>query len=101
MSFALLAIYGCHKSSDPPPAPPPAPGPATPSLAAAPAIAPAAPSNALSQPNQFAPPCQADGQCLTFRCNVAVGRCVFPCQTDNDCMPGSTCIAPTCLLKLQ
>lgn len=55
----------------------------------------------LSTPNALALPCTADANCLTHRCNIAAGRCAWPCQTDNDCMPGSTCIAPTCLPKLQ
>jgi len=32
---------------------------------------------------------------------VAAQKCAWPCQTDNDCMPGNACIAPTCLPKLQ
>lgn len=102
----LLLMFGCSKSADPPPAQggfPPGPAPqASPVLAAAPAVpAATAPSSTLSPPNQFAPPCQSDGQCLTFRCNIAAGKCTIPCQTDNDCTPGSSCIAPTCLPKLQ
>jgi hypothetical protein len=73
-------------------------------LAASPAPATAAPGAApaaLSQPNPLALPCSTDVQCLTHRCNVAAGKCAWPCQTDNDCMPGNACIAPTCLPKLQ
>jgi hypothetical protein len=72
----------------------------TPTLAASPAGA-AAPAAALSQPSALALPCSTDAQCLTHRCNVAGGKCAWPCQSDNDCVPGNTCIAPTCLPKLQ
>jgi len=71
-------------------------------LAASPAPATgAAPAAALSQPNPLALPCSTDAQCLTHRCNVAAGKCAWPCQSDNDCIPGNACIAPTCLPKLQ
>jgi len=56
---------------------------------------------ALSQPSPLALPCATDVQCLTHRCNVAAGKCAWPCQSDNDCVPGNACIAPTCLPKLQ
>ncbi len=72
----------------------------TPTLASSPAGAPA-PASALSQPNAIALPCATDVQCLTHRCNVAVGKCTWPCQRDSDCMPGNACVAPTCLPKLQ
>ena len=72
--------------------PPPAFG-ASPTTAAA-----AAP---LSTPNPLALPCTVDANCLTHRCNVAAQKCAWPCQSDNDCLPGNTCITPTCLPKLQ
>src|SRR5450432_419315 len=122
--FGALALSatGCRKRSDQPPAqnayPAPAPaygaqppvqqapgyGAGTSQQAAPVAGTPApaaAPGGALSQPNPLAPPCQSDGQCLTHRCNTAAGKCAWPCQTDNDCIPGNRCIAPTCLPKLQ
>ena len=71
-------------------------------LSGAPSVTPAvAPGAALSTPSPFALPCTADANCLTHRCNVAAQKCAWPCQTDNDCMPGNACIAPTCLPKLQ
>jgi len=103
MLLLALAAVSCGKSSDQPPASyAPAPAPptgatATPVLAAA----PAAPNAALSTPSPLALPCTADANCLTHRCNVAAQKCAWPCQTDNDCMPGNACIAPTCLPKLQ
>ncbi|HWO12163.1 MAG TPA: caspase family protein [Polyangiaceae bacterium] len=42
-------------------------------------------------------PCKNDAQCLSHRCNVAYGRCAWPCQSDADCQPGYTCAAPTCV----
>jgi hypothetical protein len=72
----------------------------TPTLAASPAAL-AAPASGLSQPNALALPCATDAQCLTHRCNVAAGKCAWPCQSDSDCLPGNACIAPTCLPKLQ
>lgn len=113
----LLLALGCKKTDDPPPqagyvTQPPATGPvqqapgygngttqqAAPVFGAAPA---AAPASTLSQPGPFATPCQGDAPCLTHHCNIAAGKCAFPCQTDNDCMPGNRCIAPACLPKLQ
>jgi hypothetical protein len=71
-----------------------------PVLAASPAT-PGAPSAVLSTPNPLALPCTVDAHCLTHHCNVPAKKCAWPCQTDNDCMPGNACIAPTCLPKLQ
>jgi hypothetical protein len=63
--------------------------------------APAAPAPATtgttSQPSPIAFPCSTDAQCLSHRCNVAAGKCAWPCQTANDCMPGFQCMAPTCI----
>jgi hypothetical protein len=115
LSLAFLAA-SCGKPNDQPPAsyaPPQAlpsqpPGAdartsadgTTPALAAAPA-APGVPSAALSTPNPLALGCTTDAHCLTHRCNVAAQKCAWPCQTDNDCMPGNACVAPTCLPKLK
>jgi hypothetical protein len=63
--------------------------------------APAAPAPAAtgttSQPSPIAFPCSTDAQCLSHRCNVAAGKCAWPCQSANDCMPGFQCMAPTCI----
>ncbi|HEX2669905.1 MAG TPA: hypothetical protein VHM25_03480, partial [Polyangiaceae bacterium] len=72
---------------------------AAPTLAASPA--PGVTGAPLSTPNPLALPCTTDANCLTHRCNVAAQKCAWPCQTDNDCMPGNACITPTCLPKLQ
>jgi coiled-coil-helix-coiled-coil-helix domain-containing protein 2 len=76
----------------------PAPAPAAPATPAAPApaAAPAA-AAALSPPGPLAPPCTADGQCGTAHCNVAAGKCVFPCVTDNDCIAPNRCQVGVCL----
>lgn len=54
----------------------------------------------LSLPSGLAFSCQSESQCLAHRCNLAVGKCVWPCQTDNDCQPGFTCLPPACLPRL-
>jgi hypothetical protein len=68
-------------------APPPAPG-------TAPAPAP------TSQPSAVAFPCQTDVQCLSHRCNVQVGKCSWPCQSNDDCQPGFQCVTPACVPAL-
>jgi hypothetical protein len=42
-------------------------------------------------------PCTADANCLTHRCNTAVGKCAWPCVTNNDCNPGNNCMAGACV----
>jgi len=56
---------------------------------------PVATANPLQQ---VALPCQADVTCGLHRCNLAAGRCTFPCQTHADCQAGSQCFAPVCVL---
>jgi hypothetical protein len=73
------------------PAPAAAPAPAAP---AAPAPAAAAP---LSTPGPLALPCSSDAQCATAKCNTQFGKCVFPCQTANDCIAPNQCMAGACL----
>ncbi len=79
---------------------------AAPATGAAPAAAPAAPVAAapaaapLSPPGPLAPPCTADGQCGTARCNVAAGKCVIPCVTANDCLAPNQCQLGICLPAL-
>lgn len=51
----------------------------------------------MSTPAPMAFPCQSDAQCLTHRCNTAVGRCAWPCQSAADCAPGNTCMPPACV----
>ncbi|HYQ41394.1 MAG TPA: hypothetical protein VER11_05495 [Polyangiaceae bacterium] len=116
--LALSALACANQSNAPPAYASPAPnqgggvtqtpgygdGTASPTLAATPVANPAPATSAappLSTPNPLALPCTVDAHCLTHRCNVAAQKCAWPCQTDNDCIPGNTCIAPTCLPKLQ
>ena len=66
--------------------------------AAAPAAVPAAaPAAALSPPGPLALPCSSDAQCGTAHCNVPAGKCVFPCQNDNDCIAPNHCMATFCV----
>jgi hypothetical protein len=108
-----VAFWGCKSEEQPPPqtapyqAYPPAPAatPAAPPTAAPPAApapapaapAPAAPATGLSQPSPMALACSADANCLTHRCNTAVGKCAWPCVTNNDCNPGNNCMAGACV----
>lgn len=59
-----------------------------------------APTGTMSTPGAGAFPCQTDAQCLTHRCNAAAGRCAWPCQSNDDCMPGNQCMAPMCVPAL-
>jgi hypothetical protein len=56
-----------------------------------------APTATMSTPSPQAFPCQADATCLSHRCNTAVGRCAWPCQSNADCNPGFQCMAPACI----
>lgn len=57
----------------------------------------AAPSATMSKPADYAFPCQSDAQCVAHRCNVAAGKCAWPCQTAADCQPGFQCLSPQCV----
>jgi hypothetical protein len=57
--------------------------------ATAPATTPTA------QPAPYAPPCQQpEGTCGWARCNLSVGRCMWPCGSDADCVAGARCMGP-------
>lgn len=71
--------------------------PQQPGYPAAPAAPAPATTGTTSQPSPIAFPCSTDAQCLSHRCNVAAGKCAWPCQSANDCMPGFQCMAPTCI----
>jgi len=62
--------------------------------------APATPGGTTSQPSAVAFPCQTDVQCLSHRCNVQVGKCSWPCQSNDDCQPGFQCVTPACVPTL-
>ena len=53
-----------------------------------------------SQPSAVAFPCQTDVQCLSHRCNMQVGKCAWPCQSNDDCQPGFQCVSPACVPTL-
>ncbi|MDF2693654.1 MAG: hypothetical protein K0S65_2037 [Labilithrix sp.] len=58
----------------------------------------------MSTPGPTALACQNDSQCMTHRCNVQFQKCAFPCQSDADCIQGTTCFvaggpAAACLPK--
>jgi hypothetical protein len=60
----------------------------------------------MATPGPLALPCQNDSGCGTHRCNTQFGKCAYPCQTDTDCIQGSTCFAAagalaTCIPKTQ
>jgi hypothetical protein len=78
-------MYGQPPGAYPPgpqPGAPTAPPPGQP-------MPPAAGQMAVPGPTALA--CQNDSQCMTHRCNTQYGKCAFPCQSDNDCIQGSTC----------
>jgi hypothetical protein len=56
-----------------------------------------APGPAAPDPSALAFPCTMDANCLTHRCNTALGRCAWPCQSDADCQPNTQCVTPACI----
>lgn len=112
----MISATACKKEEEQPPAqyPPPQqypPQPTQPTPQPYPPTGPAQPVPATQQPtpaptgqpnpnsgtNPLAFPCQSDAQCLTHKCNVALGRCAWPCQSDADCVAGNQCVAPACV----
>ena len=71
--------------------------PTTPAATATTAPAATATATTMSTPSDMATPCQDDTPCLTHHCNVAYGKCAFPCQTNADCLPGNQCMSPVCV----
>ena len=59
-----------------------------------PASQPTAPAAA---PNPFAPPCQSDAVCGTYKCNLQTQRCAIPCTGPADCMQGTSCMVGVCV----
>jgi hypothetical protein len=75
----------------PAPAPAPAPYPA-------PAPAPGPTGSAqMAVPGPLAFSCQNDVPCGTHHCNLQYGKCAFPCQSANDCIPPNQCLAGLCV----
>jgi hypothetical protein len=56
---------------------------------------------ATSEPAAIAFPCQSDATCVSHKCNTQVGKCVWPCQTNNDCQAGFQCVPPGCVPVMQ
>lgn len=113
LGFLAMVVAACggSKPAEPPPragthAAPvaagsgPAPNAGALAIGAPPAGSVAPPAGKLTTPGPSALACQNDTPCMTHRCNLQVGRCAFPCETDNDCMPGNYCYKgplPACL----
>jgi hypothetical protein len=56
-------------------------------------MATATPTSTGLPPAPLSPPCQQlEGTCGFARCNMAAGRCAFPCNGPQDCIAGSTCL---------
>ena len=54
---------------------------------------PPQPASTGLPPAALSPPCQQlEGTCGFARCNMAAGRCAFPCNGTQDCIQGSTCL---------
>lgn len=51
----------------------------------------------LSTPAPMAFACTSDATCYPHKCNTQVGKCAWPCQTNNDCQAGAQCMAPMCV----
>jgi hypothetical protein len=61
--------------------------------------APATATGQMATPGPLALPCSNDGACGLHRCNVAAGKCAFPCQTPVDCAAGNQCLMGVCAPK--
>jgi hypothetical protein len=125
---SVIALASACKKDDPPPAAPapsaqpyaqpgqpgypPQPGqpgyqpqPGQPGYQPQPGQPGAAPApGQMATPGPTALACQNDSQCMTHRCNLQFQKCAFPCQSDADCIQGTTCFvaagpAAACLPK--
>ncbi len=86
---------GYPQQQQPPPGyPQPQPTVATPQPQ--PTGAPPATATGMN-PNPQGFPCTSDAQCGTHHCNVAAGKCSFPCQGPGDCLSGMQCLTPICV----
>jgi hypothetical protein len=101
----VLIVAACGKDEPPPASPQPMTGqPCQPGMpcnnAPAPTYAPTATNptpgqpvpGQMSTPGPTALPCQNDSACMTHRCNMQFQKCAFPCNSEADCIQGSTCI---------
>jgi|SRR5579883_1851777 hypothetical protein len=63
-----------------------------------PAAAPDAGASAMAIPDPIAFACTDDTGCGTHRCNLAYGKCAFPCATAAlDCAKGMSCVVGICV----
>jgi hypothetical protein len=89
----------------PPPGQYPGQYPATQPTYAQPGPAPVGPApgpagttgGPMATPGPLAFSCQNDVPCGTHHCNMQYGKCAFPCQSANDCIPPNTCMAGLCI----
>jgi hypothetical protein len=84
--FLVLLLDSCAAS-----APPQAPASPSAPPVAAPVADPAADPAHLAVPGPAAAACTDDAACVHHRCNLAYGKCAFPCVTDADCAHGTIC----------
>lgn len=100
---SAVALVGCKKKDEtqntqyPPPGQQPPPGQyypqQPPATAAPPPATTAPPATTGGQPTASGGlPCQADATCMTHRCNLAAGKCAWPCQSNDDCQAGNQCM---------
>lgn len=90
-TFAAATV-GCRKEEPQAPTSQFVPAATTTTAAPVPA-ATVAPAAGTVQPGPFAPACTIlEGTCGYARCNMQVGKCSWPCGSNNDCVAGSTCI---------
>ena len=88
-----VAALGCRKEEPQAPTTQFAPATATTTAATAAPATTVAPAAGAVQPGPFAPACTIlEGTCGYARCNMQVGKCSWPCGSNNDCVAGSTCI---------
>lgn len=87
VATALAAsVVGCKKKE------PQQPQPLTPATPYPAGGYPTAPAAGLP-PAPLSPACQQpEGTCGWARCNVAAGRCAFPCNSDAECVQNARCI---------
>jgi hypothetical protein len=82
-----------NQSPPPPVATQPPPVAASP----APVPTPSAAPGQMAVPGTLAFQCQNDVPCGTHHCNVAYGKCAFPCQSNVDCLAPNTCMMGFCV----
>lgn len=58
---------------------------------------PAPTGGPMATPGPLAFTCQNDVPCGTHHCNMQYGKCAFPCQSANDCIPPNQCMAGLCI----